>query len=196
MDSTPNKTESPVGSFFANARKKMERVAENLDAKASRLLTPKSKEQRSVIPPEVYSAFQKKLGHPANALIYEAMRVFVATFAGSGKLLHVLGKACFRFIDTSTPEPVANYPNTIKSFCTSLRKRMYELELWQPFAKVPVPPGLSDALSECIERWVTMELYGILFAADEEAIARDKALFDKLASLAFITQATLDIPKK
>lgn len=65
---------SPVGSFFANARKKMERVAENFDAQASKLLGPR-KPARSCVPPEVYASFVKKLTHPDNALILEAMRV-------------------------------------------------------------------------------------------------------------------------
>ncbi len=41
-----------------------------------------------------------------------------------------------------------------------------------------------------------MELYAVLFAADEGAIERDKQLFDRIASLTFLTPRFLEIPKK
>lgn len=51
-------------------------------------------------------------------------------------------------------------------------------------------------MSECIERWVTTELYSHLFAAEPASIERDKILFDRLSSLVFLTPTHLEIPKK
>lgn len=59
-----------------------------------------------------------------------------------------------------------------------------------------MPVGLSDALSECIERWVTMELYSILFAADAASIEHDKRLFDRISGLSFLTPTLLEVPRK
>lgn len=58
-------TASPIGSFFANAKKKMEKVASTLDAKATALFDKKSSTApRCVVPTDVYSTFTKKLAHP------------------------------------------------------------------------------------------------------------------------------------
>ena len=73
-DSSSDPPTGGVGSFFANARKKMSVVAQNLDAQATRLLGSR-KPPRCRIPADVYNAFLRKLKHPANNLILEAMRV-------------------------------------------------------------------------------------------------------------------------
>ena len=125
--------------------------------------------------PEIYDAFMRKLVHPDNALVYEAMRVFVDTFVGS--------------CDESA------YPDNVKSFCASVRVRMYALPLWTTFARLNMPSGLADALTECIEIWAATQLYSVLVFRNPADLEHDKTLFDQLASLVFLTPAHLEIPQ-
>lgn len=57
---------------------------------------------------------------------------------------------------------------------------------------------ISSCRTDChrIRSWVTTELYAVLFSAHADAIERDKALFDRAASLAFLTARQLEIPRK
>lgn len=64
------RTNTGLGSFFANARKKMEQVASTLDSKASALFDKRSSIPRCVVPPDVFNTFVKKLAHPCNSAFF------------------------------------------------------------------------------------------------------------------------------
>jgi hypothetical protein len=83
----------------------------------------------------------------------------------------------------------------IKSFCASVRVRMHQLEIWQPFLAIEMSAGLADALTECIETWATTQLYSILICKTRD-LEHDKKLYDLLASLAFLSPHNLEIPPK
>lgn len=154
-----------LGSLVKNARNKLDS-----------LLEPKGPPK--MLKHELYSSFVSKLSHPQNKLVFDAMKVFVHTFASPSK------------------DDVSKYPDIVKDFCVSLRSRMYSLEIWQPFAAVEMSAGLGDALTECIEKWVTTELFSVLFCRNPSDIEHDKVLFDRLSSLAFLTPQHLEIPRK
>lgn len=64
------------------------------------------------------------------------MKVFIATFDGSEK-----------------PE---DHPDTVRAFCASVRMRMYSLELWIPFSRIPMEVKYYEC--RCVVSFTCCEL--------------------------------------